>query len=88
MSCTSFILNRKEWGLGKLERERESKRIERETECGIERVAAWVIILTVSYYDGNREMDNPRLYQVGNRNYPTDLDGQYFLYERYNCSSI
>ncbi len=41
-----------------------------------------------SYYDGNRERDNPRLYQDGNRNYPTDLDGQYFPYERYNFSSI
>ncbi len=46
MNSQSFIWNGKECGEGKRERERERER-ERDTEGGIERVAAWVINLTV-----------------------------------------
>ncbi len=48
----SFILNGKEWGEGKLERERERGRMGRvwEAESSGERVAPWVINLTVVKY--------------------------------------
>ncbi len=44
---TSFILNGKEWGVSKTERERERERMSKEwkAECGWERVVAWVINL-------------------------------------------
>jgi hypothetical protein len=46
MNSQSFIWNGKEWCEGKREREKEKER-ERETEGGRERVAAWVINLTI-----------------------------------------
>ncbi len=50
---------------------------------------AWVINLTVgqAIYEGYRERDNARLYQDGNRNYPTDSDIQYFLYKHHSFLS-
>ncbi len=72
MSGTSFILNGKERGEGKIEREKEKEWTGRgwEAECSSQRVAAWVINLTVgqAIYEGYRERDNPWLYQDGDRN--------------------
>jgi hypothetical protein len=63
MSGTSFILNGKEWGEGKIERERKKKneQVESERQSVVLRVAAWVMNLTVgqAIYEGYRERDNP-----------------------------
>ncbi len=86
-----FYTQRKGVGTEQARRERESERIERERDRVWHRKGCSMghnLDCQSSYYDGNRDRDNPRLYQDGNINYHTDLDGQYFLYERYNFSSI
>jgi hypothetical protein len=72
----SFILNGKEWGEGKLQRERETERTDRvwEAECSRERVVAWKINLTIgTVFMRVQSRDNPRVYQDGNKAYPKNF---------------
>ncbi len=75
---TSFILNGKEWGVSKTnrERERERERMSKEwkAECGWERVVAWVINLAVGQvFMRVYWRDNSRVYQDEHKAYPNNF---------------
>jgi hypothetical protein len=73
MCDASFILNRKEWGEGKIvrEEEREQRGKEWEMECSGERVVTWVINLTIGQvFMRAQRRDNLRVYHDGNKAYP------------------
>jgi hypothetical protein len=73
MCDTSFILNGKEWGEGKIEieKEREHHGKEWEMERSRERVVTWVINLTIGQvFMRTQRRDNPRVYKDVNKAYP------------------
>jgi hypothetical protein len=76
---TSFMLNGKAWGEGKIGQEREKEREWK--ECGMWCVAekelcieVWVKNLTVSQiFMRAQRRDNPTVYQDGNKAYPKNF---------------